>query len=173
MSLLNSLLQPVLPTNPSYIGLTVTGAGQTALAGTVSADNAATGNIGEVISSSVVIGSAISLTSTISETITSISLTAGDWEVWGNIGFIPATGTISTSYKGSIGQTNNTLNTSPNGGAYFEQNITFPASVTQTFSAGKTRINISSTTTIYLVAQSTFSVSTLTAYGSITARRMR
>jgi hypothetical protein len=38
---------------------------------------------------------------------------------------------------------------------------------------GPVRLSIAATTTVFLVAQCTFTVSTLSAYGTIRARRMR
>src|SRR5690349_16625741 len=55
----------------------------TSLAGTATNDDAAAGKIGEYIESEVLSGSAVSLTTNTAANITSISLTAGDWDVWG------------------------------------------------------------------------------------------
>ena len=141
--------------------------------GMTDASAAAAGYIGEVISSTLAIGSATALTTATAKTVTSISLTAGDWDVWGNIGFIAAAGTLPTILEGSISATDNTQATSPNGGAYFRGEIAYPATSTQICPVGTLRVNISSTTTYYLVATATFTVSTLTAYGAIFARRRR
>src|SRR5574337_1898836 len=51
--------------------------------GTTTNDDAAAGYIGEVISSNIAVGSAVSLSSGTIANITSISLTAGDWDVYG------------------------------------------------------------------------------------------
>lgn len=128
----------------------------------------AAGYIGEVISSTLAIGSATSLTTATAKTVTSINLTPGRWMLWGNIGFIAA-GT-PTILEGSISTTNNTQATSPNGGAYFREQGTFAAGSTNIVPTGGTELNITSNTTVYLVATGTFS-STCTAYGFLGARR--
>lgn len=141
--------------------------------GVSDASNAAAGYIGEVISSNIAIGSAISLTTATAANITSISLSPGDWAVNATIGFIPAGTTIPTLFVGSINTTSATQATSPNTGAFFNYGLTFTTGGTQIFPTGTTRISISSTTTVYLVATATFTVSTLTGYGYIAARRVR
>lgn len=141
--------------------------------GASDASTAAAGYVGEVISSSIAVGSAVSLTSTIAKTITSISLTAGDWDVWAVLNTNPASTTTTSVATGSISTTNNTLST---------QSINTPlatisgasgATQPQVFSIGPGQQNISATTTIYLVANVTFAVSTMSAYGYIMARRIR
>ena len=131
------------------------------------------GYIGEIISSSIAIGSATSLTTATAKSITSITLTPGDWMVSGNIGFIAATGTIPTALTASVSVTNNTQATSPNDGAFAQIQATLGTASTNVLTLASTRINITSTTTYYLVGTATFTVSTLTAYGSISARRFR
>lgn len=144
------------------------------LIGSAINDSATAGNIGEYISSSVAIGSAVSLSTGATANVTSISLTGGDWDVEGLVGFIGNTGTLATALIASINNgTSATLPTAPNGGAYAQQQIALPAASTQIFPTGKVRISLATTTTIYLVAQATFTISTLTAYGFIGARRAR
>ena len=152
-------------------GLTITTPN---IVGTSTNNNASAGSVGEIIESSIAIGSATSLTTATAKTITSISLTAGDWDVWGNIGFIPAGTTTATAFWSTISTTNNTLPTAPNGGGYAFNAYSLPAGTSGSIMpCGQTRISVASTTTIYLVAQATFAVSTMTAYGYIGARRRR
>lgn len=142
--------------------------------GVSDASTAASGYIGELISANVAIGSPVSLTSTTAANITSISLSPGDWLVNGTIGFIPAGTTTASLYVGSINTTSATQGTSPNTGAFFTYGgLTYAAGVSQVFPTGSTRINVSTTTTVYLVATATFAISTLTGYGFIAARRLR
>lgn len=146
----------------------------TGIVGTTTNDNAAAGSVGEYISSTVAIGSAVSLVNATSKTITSISLTAGDWDVHGNIGFIAAGGTTIGAIAAAISATDNTLPTAPNGGSYNTIVATLAAGITtNVIPTGMTRISLASTTTYYLVANSSFSVSTMTAFGFIGARRVR
>lgn len=144
------------------------------LVGSATNDTATAGNIGEYISANVAIGSAAGLTTATPANVTSISLTAGDWDVEGNVGFIANTGTLATLLIATINNgTSATLPTAPNDGAYAQQQIALPAAATQIIPTGRFRVSLSGTTTIYLIAQATFTVSTLTAYGFIGARRAR
>ena len=77
--------------------------------GVADASNASTGIVGEFITSQVLSTSPVSMPAFTVKNITSISLTAGDWDVWGNIAFI-TTGQIS-QYSG---WTSNVSATVPN-----------------------------------------------------------
>lgn len=138
--------------------------------GITDGSNSAAGYIGEVVSSTLASGSAISLTSGTAANITSISLTPGDWMVSGNVGYLPAT-TI-TALAGGINSTSATLPTSPNDGCYYRLALAFTTGAEQVMPAGQFRVNITTTSTYYLVGWAAFS-STCTAYGSINARRLR
>lgn len=151
------------------------GTGGVALKGTGTNNNAASGQIGEIVYSNVVSGSAIALTSGIAANITSISLTAGDWDLSAvgctNVGGSTTTSaynfwinTVSASFPAS--NTNLTpivgANAIPtNTGQVF--NVALPAG----------RISLPSTTTLYFSVQATFAASTLSAYGWVMARRAR
>jgi len=98
--------------------VTLTGAitpSQTAgIVGTTTNNNANAGSVGEVVSSSVAVGSAVSLTTAAGaftgKTITSISLTAGDWNVFGIVGINMAATTNFTASAGGINTVADTLN---------------------------------------------------------------
>jgi hypothetical protein len=139
--------------------------------GTATNDNAAAGYIGEYISSVVAIGSAIALATNTAATITSISLSPGDWDVFGDIDFHPAATTASTYYIGGISLINATLGTT-------ETTVASPFAIATTgVDASQTipviRISVAVQTTVYLVTTAGFTVSTMIAYGSLKARRMR
>ncbi len=144
------------------------------IAGTATNDSASAGKIGEYVSASLAAGSATPLTTATAKTVTSISLTAGDWDVKGIIGFSVATSTTVTTVYTSISQTNNTLS-----GSDFDNTSLASASTLITGAATfrqptpVTRVSLSATTTIYLVAYSTFATSTMSAFGAISARRVR
>lgn len=146
-----------------------------AISGVTNASNASAGNVGEVISSSVVSGSQVSLTSTTAANVTSISLTAGDWDVTGTVVLNPAGTTTVTAIAGGISTTSATLVTTPDANGLPTVNIaaTLTTGAVQRLSIATYRINVSSTTTVYLVAQSTFATSTMGAFGAIVARRAR
>lgn len=141
--------------------------------GTTTNDNAQAGSIGEYIQSTVASGSAIGMSSGTPLNVTSISLTAGDWDVWGIVGFTPAGSTAISSVIAGISTTSATLPANPQNGSYLYLPLTFPTGTTPIAPVGQVRLSLSSTTTVYLVAQSAFSTSTNAAYGGIFARRMR
>lgn len=148
-------------------------AGPTAIGGSATNDSAAAGFVAEIITSLVGSGSAVSLSNTVPANITSISLTAGDWDVWGQIAFIPAASTTLAYLAASTGTTTGAL-----GGLNIAANATSfsnfaPGAVATTQSAPVQRLSLAGTTTVYLVAQANFGVSTMSAYGGITARRRR
>jgi hypothetical protein len=130
------------------------------------------GFIGEQANSTIAIGSATSLTTNTAKTITSLTLQPGLYVLTGNIGIIAASGTLVTIITGSISTTTNTQATSPNGGSFFQSQLAYTASTTQVNPVGMLYVNISVATTYYLVATATFTVSTCTGYGSLTAWRI-
>jgi hypothetical protein len=142
------------------------------ISGTNTNDNAAAGYVGQYISAEVASGSAISLTSPNAADVTSISLTAGDWDVSGNVGYLAAGGTVVTIRRAAIHTVSATIPTAPNGGAFhfWQGSVTGLNAVLPT---GTMRLSLSATTTVYLSASSTFTTSTQTAYGFIGARRVR
>lgn len=143
--------------------------------GTNTNDNAAPGYVGEYISSTVLAGSAVSLTSTVVANITSIPLTSGDWDVSGNVCTTAGASTVTSELAGWISTTSATFPTAPNNGALFND---FPNSAGGTesyYPVGTIRISVpaSTTVTVYLSVDTNFSVSTLAAFGFIGARRVR
>ena len=143
------------------------------IVGTTTNNDATAGIVGEYISSTVLVGSAVALTDTTPANITSISLTAGDWTVSANIAYAIAATTINTIRYGAISTTSATLPTIPASGAYFQQPISITGAATVVEPIGTVRVPLNSTTTVYLVVRADFTVSTLSAYGFIGARRMR
>lgn len=139
------------------------------LLGTVAADNAPAGTYGEYVESVIAPGSAVSLTDATAANITSISLTAGDWDVEGNVNLL-GTGATFTAGASGINTTTATLPTT--GKANFvDGDLT--GNFTEGMSLSRVRVNVSATTTVYLVGRATFSAGTVTGYGTINARRVR
>jgi hypothetical protein len=141
------------------------------LVGTTTNNNAQAGSVGEYISSTVLIGAALALTSTTARDVTSISLTAGDWDVWGTVCFAPSAATI-TNLRGWINTTSVTNPTEPGGGGMVTLNLPFPSSA-QVIPVGRLRLSLATTTSAFLSVNSAFSAGTLSAYGFIGARRVR
>lgn len=144
----------------------------TGIIGTTTNDNAAAGSVGEYVSSFIVIGSAVALTTSTPANMTSISLTAGDWDVWASVIFHPAGTTNIASMSAGIG-TNSASFTGVVPGAYMVVTMTGITGADQGYAVGARRFSLSGTTTIYLVVSGTFTISTLSAYGAIEARRRR
>jgi len=128
--------------------------------------NAAAGYVGEVATSTVASGAGVSLTTGVAKTATSISLTAGDWDVFGMFGALSNTAITSVVAGASL-----TTNTD---GA--EDALVYAAPITgnQTLQVviPGLRVNVATTTTIYLVGKVAFT-GTCVGYGRITARRRR
>lgn len=136
------------------------------IVGTTTNDSAAAGKVGEVGTANA---SGVSLTTLTAKTVTSVSLTAGDWDVTGSIAF--TIGGLCSAIASGISTTNNALPAAP-----LSQFIGSTGSTLGTgscISAPMQRISLSGTTTVYLVAQSNFSTSTVSANGTIFARRVR
>lgn len=145
------------------------------IVGTTTNNNANSGSVGQIISSVIASGSAVSLTTGTPANVTSIALTAGDWDVYGNVVFNPGGTTTITAIAASISATSATLG---NPGAGIDQTLsqvqaTLTTGSAQSLVAGASRVSVASTTTYYLVAQSSFGASTMAAYGKLWARRAR
>lgn len=143
------------------------------LPATATNDSATAGNLGEYIQSEIPVGGAVSISSGVAKSVTSISLTAGDWDVWGSIVFGPAGTTVMTGASGFVHTVVDTAPAAPNGGAYNGQFATFATGSIQVVPVGLKRVSLASTTTIYITAFTTFTTSTNTVYGGIYARRVR
>jgi len=153
------------PIVPTATGRATTGQ----IPGTTTNDSASAGNIGEFVSSTVLVGSAVSFTTATALNITSISLTAGDWNVWG---YTETTPSISnTLWSGWTSTTSNTSPTSPNNGSYCIFRLT--STLQQSCPVGIQRLSLSGTTTVYLTGRCDFASGTCSGFGFIGARRVR
>lgn len=138
------------------------------IVGTTTNDNASSGYVGEFISSNIQFASAVSFSSTVIRDVTSISLTAGDWDVWGNIYFTYSVGT--TICAAWVSATSASV---PDASLLNAITPTTPNFTSFGFSVPLLRFSLSGTTTIYLSAgPGTFS-GTCTGCGGIYARRIR
>lgn len=144
------------------------------VAGTTTNDNAPTGGIGEFISGNP--GGTVNVTTSGSYiTITSISLTAGDWDVSGWNEFTPGATFAGTLLRAAISLTNNALD-STNVGGYVGSAVTVGTGANSNLSTGLRRISISTTTTVYLVGRADYTVLNGSVWGTnsfISARRVR
>lgn len=156
-----SITTPTI-TNPNIIGTTTN-------------DAAAAGSVGQEIVSSVAVGSAVGLTSTVAANVTSISLTAGDWDITGTGLLRTNAATTLSLFLTSISTVSATHdNSTPGRFAYSTYYATTAgATIDPTNVLGTTRISLAGTTTVYLVTSATFAVNTASAWGTIRARRVR
>lgn len=141
--------------------------------------NAGSGVVGEFVSGNVARASANSLVSAAAEDITSIALTDGDWEVRGMLCFV-FVGTSTTEVLIALNTTSATVPALTTAAS-----PTVPVRVDEnrptTTVTGDTCISVpaarysytGASDTVYLVARSTFSAGTVSAYGFISARRIR
>lgn len=147
------------------ISIASKGAGRSQIRGAGTNVNVSPGYVGEFVSSVIAFASAVSLTTVTAANVTSISLTAGDWDVFGNIAF--AVSGACTSLGGWISSTSATQ---PD---FSLRNLLTSATAVASsgFTVPQLRFSLAATTTIYLSAQAAFTTSTVTACGGIYARR--
>lgn len=138
--------------------------------GTATNDNATAGNIGETLTSFLAAGSAASLTTATPANVLSISLTAGDWDVGGNLNLSLA-GATATQFSAGIGTTSATIPS--DGSEVYDGHPTTTLTSKTTLTPSSRRISLSATTTVYLVGSATFSAGTVGAFGGVWARRRR
>ena len=156
-------------------GGTLTGAltpSQTAgIVGTTTNNNAAAGSVGEVISANITTG--VPLTTGVAINVTSISLTAGDWDVSGEVWLAAGTGG-ATAALAAINTVSATLPTTSSlatamAGGLFTVGASYPF----VLPLRSCRVSLNATTTYYLIGQLNFTTGACTATGNIIARRVR
>lgn len=157
-----------LSTATSYCSATI---GQ--LNGAATNDDALSGNIGELISATA---TSTSITTGTQTNITSISLSAGDWDVYGTVAYFPAATTNITDVYASINTTSAILDQT----VFNYTRLSFAGAGVvpgtnkeNVVWVGPRRLSLSATTTVYLVGLANFTVSTMNKTGGIRARRVR
>ncbi len=143
------------------------------ITGTATNDNATAGDIGEVIESIVASTAVGSWTGGAAQNITSISLTAGDWDVEGLLTWVNGATPVAasqfyahiTSVSAGIGSADNGYRTADIETLGASSQIAQPLSIR--------RFSLAATTTVYLVGMAGSVSATLTAGGRLTARRAR
>lgn len=152
--------------------LSRSGGGGIPVEGTNTNDDAASGYVGEYAKAELAYASRTSLTTATAKTVTSTSIPAGDFDVIVRLHYEPAGTTSITQYISSLSATNNTLDQSSDHALFTNMAANVPTNtVTQTLA--HVRVSQASATTWYAVAQATFTVSTMTVWGSIEYRRAR
>lgn len=139
--------------------------------GTNTNDSASAGFVGELISATVNSpGSSVS--SGVSANITSISLTAGDWDVDGQCVTVPTATTTVGQLMCSLNTVTSTSNTTAGYFSIFTGFATTP-NLSLSQQVMPTRFSLGTTTSIFLVANNGFGTSTETVYGVVRGRRVR
>jgi hypothetical protein len=150
----------------------VTTNGVTKIYGTQTNDNATANYVGYVVKGQNTAGN-VYLSTGGTSMVTSISLPAGDWDVRGQVNYNAAATTSITILKQGISTASATFG----GQDTFTQSVMAAVVPTASNDIGlpvrTQRISLASTTPIYLVCNATFSLSSLSAYGTIEARRVR
>lgn len=135
------------------------------IVGTTLADNAQAGSVGERTGA---VGSAVALTTATPLNVCSVLIQPGDWFIYGVVQFIPAATTPMTVIQAGFSTTSATF-----GGfsSYTLLQLPFTAGAAQGMTIPIGRLNISVATTLYLVASSTFTISTCAVSGALSALR--
>jgi hypothetical protein len=135
------------------------------IVGTTAAGNASAGSVGEVITANA---TSVAITSATAMNAVSVSLTAGDWDVYAGNYILP-TGATITLFSSGLSTTSNTF-----GAVYTLSQI---AGVSSTLALSQSppmlRVNVSTSTTVYLVSYAAFTGGTAAVSGQIIARRRR
>lgn len=138
--------------------------------GVTDASDATPGSVGEYLSNLVPVGTVVAMSNDTVVAPLSISLTAGDWDVEGNIIIGASSATITAATAGIT----IVVATLPTDGSECYSGVRV---TTTTVNIGITlprkRISISTTTTCSIVAKLTFSAGSAQVYGAMTARRVR
>jgi hypothetical protein len=143
--------------------------------GVTTNSNAAAGYVGEYVAGSIGVTTPVALTSAVSANITSISLTAGDWDIDGVCQFSGGTSTVVQYLNASISLISATQDLSPDRLTSFGYTTVtlFNDTIPVTVRTGTARLSLANTTTVFLVANAGFTVSSCNSYGLLRARRVR
>lgn len=142
---------------------------QSNIVGVTNGSDAAAGSVGEYASSVIAFASGVNIPNTTATNLTSLSLTAGDWDLYGNVNFVYSANNGAqadiaiTTVSATLPDTslrNLLLKTTGGFGTY---GVPAPSK----------RISIAATTTVYLVAYCFFTGGTCSINGGLFARRTR
>ncbi len=137
------------------------------LPGATSNVPAVAGTIGEFLSTSVASGGALALATGNARTIATCNITAGNWDISGVVVSKAADTTVIADLSASISATANTVGGVGNMGSQGPMTGNVALNVV----TPPVRVSCAGNVSLQLVAQSNFSISTLSAYGLIRATR--
>jgi hypothetical protein len=150
-----------------------TGGGGVDIQATSTNDSAPAGYKGEYNEAHRLAASLLTLVTDTATNITTISLGAGDWLVWGNIVFAAQGSTAYNELHVSISTTSATHD-SPSPASAHAAHVTFITGQAAIWPTAPKRVSLSATTTVYLIGSCKVTGgSDMQAYGSIYAIRIR
>lgn len=138
--------------------------------GTITNDDALTGHIGEFLTS-VVVGPGLGISNNVALNVTSLPLTAGDWDVRGELWVRIGSGG-ATQLTAGISQIAGAIPSDPGHGARTSE-MSPHTTGWGVLSLAPCRMSLATAGTAFLVAFCTFPSGTCTAYGRIDGRRTR
>ena len=153
---------PTFSGNVTFTGLIQPTSTQ-GIKGTTTNDSPAAGSIGENPTNST---TATSMANNTPVNCTSVSLTAGNYLVFGQVTILPSA--VPTQIVGSISTTSATL-----GSTLTSLVASFTSGANEAFPVGPVPLKFASTTTVFLVGQAQFASGTTTCNGVINAIRIR
>jgi hypothetical protein len=151
------------------LNLTGKGTGGALTKGSTGGSNAPAGYVGEFPTPSNLTG--VGLSTTVAANVSSMVLTAGNWDVQCTTQYTPASTTTAVVFISGVSTTSGALGVP---GTYAEQVASMPAGLgsSPTIVSPTVRYNFTGSTTVYCIADSNFSVSTMTAGGYLRATRV-
>lgn len=136
------------------------------VSGTNTNDSAASGYVGELLTANAT----VTLTTGTPANLTSLSITAGDWDVFAIVQFDGAGATVTSDVWASLGTTSATMNSTLGQSGRWRGAGTTDLFFPMSFSL---RVSLASTTTYYLTGRASFTTSTYGGRGLLRARRVR
>lgn len=131
------------------------------------------GDVGEYVFEEIPSGSAVALTNATIANIASISLSPGDWDVWGDLAILPAGGADITTISGWVSSVSVTDPGPPHAGGYVRAQYPTALTTEVCLPVGSKQFSVNATQDIYLEADVAYSGGTVGGFGFIGARRRR
>ena len=134
---------------------------------------AAPGDIGEFLTASLAHGVAHPMTSGVPIDVAWLDLTAGDWDVWGNIVFFPSGAATISIISGWVAPSSATIPGALESEGYVTLRTAFTAGAVQGLPIGRVRLLTTTTQRLYLTGAAVFGAAGVDIFGTLNARRMR
>lgn len=137
------------------------------IVGTTTNNNAAAGSVGEYVTNSVSVAGNATI-----QNITAVSLTPGDWDVFGGVMFTGSGGADITNWAAGASLTPGTWEGGP--GTFFQMlSSGLGTDTTLAMPIPTRRISVAVATDVHLVVYGQFTVGAVNIAGQISARRVR